>query len=330
MKRRNARHQGRSFAAVFSIVALIAICAPLVAESPASEKTATGEGLPRLAETKILRTTFECELPRLALGVYDNRSGDDLRYEPNNPCEFKIGAQYGKLGAKVGLFSVKADSARSVGTTSFDFHGFYYFERFGADLYAQWYRGFYLAGTSQDCPDFELTTLTANGYMKLAGTCGIDALKTPIVDGGPVDLLAYAFASVSRRTIDAGGRLVPENQSANFQTLGKTETFSAVIPSLSAGTLLSLHCGNFYFTPGLSIGFGYPVVETPRDVRVINSIKINLKARAGYEGKKWIAGIEVSNDSDSIELGEHDAIQFHSVVANIFVGRKFEIQKKKK
>lgn len=305
---------------IAAILIFISLCAPLSSETAENEKR---------DEIKILRTTFECELSRLELGVYGNDAGEPLRYEPNNPCQFKIGAQYGKLGAKVGVFSGKADDSLGVKTACLDFHGFYYYDRFGADLYAQWYRGFYLDGEETACPDFELTTLTASGYMKLAGTCGLGALTTPIVEGQPFDALAYAILSVSRRAIDSGGDIVPLSRAPDFQALAGAGKFAAVIPSLSAGALVSLHWGRFYCTPGLSVGAGYPFVETPRDARVINSIKINLKARAGYEGLKWIAGIEVSNDSDAIELKGGDAIQFHSVVANMFVGRKFRIGKKK-
>ena len=309
--------------ALAAVLALIGVCAAMGAETPQR-----GES-PGTEKIKILRTTFECELSRLVLNVYGADSGEALRYQPNNPCEFKIGAQYGKIGAKLGIFSTGADDDLAVRTTCFDFHGFYYYDRFGADLYAQWYRGFQLDGEDVARPDFELTTLTASGYLKIAGTCGLDALTTPIVEGGPIDMLAYAFLSVSRRAIDSGGDIVPQFRATDFPELGGAGKFAAVIPSLSAGTLLSFHWGKIYCTPGVSVGFGYPVVETPRDVRVSNSVKINLKARAGYEGRKWIGGIEVSNDADAIELKGSDAVQFNSVVVNLFVGRKFEIIKKK-
>ena len=308
-----------------ALCALAFFCAPVAADEPVAAGAPNVVSDASTQQTKTLRMTLEYELSRLALTANANDSGDDFRYGPNNPCVLKLGAQYGKLGGKIGLISGKADDKYDVKTTCFDVHGFTYFDRFGADLYAQWFRGFYLDDGDAVFPDFALTTVTVNGYCKIAGSCGMNALTTPIVEGKPVAALVYAFASVSRRTIDADGSLVPEGQAADFPDLSGVSAFTAVIPSLSAGTIVSAHWGRLYFTPGLSVGFGYPIVLAPADVRARYSVKINAKAQLGYEGTKYLAGLEVSNDSDAIELKGRDAIQFHSVIANLFVGRKFDI-----
>lgn len=316
-----------------ALCALAFFCAPVAAEEPDATgatnvvSQATADNTAQ-SQTKTLRMTLEYELSRLALTANSNDSGDDFRYGPNNPCVLKLGAQYGKLGGKLGLISGKADEKYDVKTTCFDVHGFTYFDRFGADLYAQWFRGFYLDDGDAVFPDFALTTVTVNGYWKIAGSCGLNALTTPIVEGKPVAALVYAFASVSRRTIDADGSLVPEGREADFPDLSGMSAFTAVIPSLSAGTIVSAHWGRLYFTPGLSVGFGYPFILAPADARALYSAKFNVKARLGYEGTKYLAGLEVSNDSDAIELKGRDAIQFHSVIANLFVGRKFGIPTK--
>lgn len=307
---------------------LAAVCALALGCNPLFAEAATGND-GKDPDGKILRITFKDELSQLTLGILDDTSDRKVCFKPNNPLVLKLGAQYGKLGGDLGVSTGQVDNHYDIHTRCLDLHGFLYKKRWGADAYFQQYKGFYLEdNTDEVYPGLEIDTATISGYLKIAGSSGLNAFKDPIVSKRPIAVLAYALASVSYRSIDSNDPLIPSGETGEFADLADVRKFSAIIPSLSAGTLLSMHVWHFYFNPGLSIGFGYPCEQSRSGTGPRYSIKMNIKARTGYEGKRYLAGIEVSDDSDSIMLRDKKSINFSSVIVNIYAGRKFILNRK--
>lgn len=309
--------------AIFAAVCALSLgCNPLFAEAATGSD---GKG----PDGKILRITLEDELSQLSLGILDETSDEKVCFKPNNPLVLKLGAQYGKLGGDLGVSTGQVDNHYDIHTRCLDFHGFLYKKRWGADAYFQQYKGFYLEdNTDEVYPGLEIDTATISGYLKIAGSSGLNAFKDPIVSQRPVVALAYALASVSYRSIDTSDPLIPAREMDKFADLADVREFSAIIPSLSAGALLSMHVWNFYFNPGLCVGFGYPCERSRSGTGPQYSMKMNIKARTGYEGKRYLAGIEVSDDSDSIMLLDKKSINFSSIIVNFYAGRKFILNKK--
>ena len=88
------------------------------------------------------------------MGYQDNLVGARLSYRPNNKLLLGVGANHGILGLNIGfnLPFVNQDDAKYGSTDYTDWTMRIFSPRFNANIYLQYYKGFYLSNTSDMIP----------------------------------------------------------------------------------------------------------------------------------------------------------------------------------
>lgn len=315
------------------------IAMPLYIAAQTAQAIPSAQALPAAPEPtgKLLRTTLECDVPRLMVTVTDDERGD-LDLIPNNAAVLKAGAKYGKLGCRVGIWQTDPDETKAVITQCADIQAFCYSEKWGLDVYLQRYDGFYASRDGVDgespFPSMDMRTATLNAYAKLGGSRTIRAFEDAITSDKGASILTYALASVSYRTVASPNAIpspgtgtspdaaAPQN-AVTGDIIDALDDFGVVIPSVSAGFLAPLHAGPFFLNFGLSAGFGYPVAIRDTTVDEKWTVKVNAKVRTGFEGKRFFAGLLIVNDADAVRVDGGRSLQFQSATANLYAGWKF-------
>ena len=295
------------------VILFTGLCGPVRADANSDSK-------------RKISVTFMGTLPALGFGIRNDVQ--DIDYSTNNSVIPKLGLQYGDFGFSYGKNTGRLDETIELSTSSQDFQGFFYYEKFGVDFYYQDYKGYFVdrlpIESDSYFPKMRVTTYTANYYYKIGGSNKISAMITPIPSKAWFSTLYYLLTSLSDRSITSPGNIILEQDRADFPSIDEFDYFHVINATISVGAYFPVHLGGFYVNPGISVGFGKPLTQFSSDVDVSFSGKVNLKASMGYAGEKFRFGMEVTNDSDAFELSGPETLQFHSIIVNmIFISYTF-------
>ena len=274
-----------------------------------------------------VRVSVQGEGTQLALSFLDNNSPKTLDFVPNNPVMIKVGVQYKDLGASYGSGVGSQDRRYHVSSTCRDLQLFYYSGRFGGDLYYQSYKGYYVdasPGLPEGLyPGLRTRTYTGNLYFKIGGSADLSAFNATLTPDKSSKYLLFAVASLSDRSVFSDKPLVPPAYRRTFPDFIPLKRFHAVNPSLSAGFLAPVSWGRVYLNSSLSAGLGFPLLRTNISLKQSYSVKVNLKIKTGYEGKRFSYGLVATGDGDAIAMANDQTVLFTSMGANVFMAVKF-------
>lgn len=279
------------------------------------------------ADSTHASVSFEFELPVLALSIYDNSNDNDVEFSPNNSMMLRIAAQYNNFGAAFGFGTGPIDTEVHVSTSCRDLQLFYYGRRLGGDFYYQTYQGYYVdtlpIRPENLYPGMSMRTLTGNVYFKIRGSADLPAFNAHLSSEKKFTWLMFGIASLSDRSISSDKSLIPDSSRADFPELDSLTRFHAVNPTLSVGWLFPISWTRVYCNPSISVGFGYPFIYSNIALKRDFSVKVNLKLKTGYEGPRYIVGMDVVNDSDAFDFSGDKTLQFHSIIVNLYTAYKF-------
>ncbi len=274
-----------------------------------------------------VRVSVQGEGTQLAFSFLDNNSPKTLDFIPNNPVMIRVGVQYKDLGASYGSGAGSQDKRYQVSSTCRDLQLFYYTARFGGDLYYQAYKGYYVdaaPGLPEGLyPGLKTRTYTGNLYYKIGGSADLSAFNAALTPEKRSKYLLFAIASLSDRSISSDKPLVPPAYRRTFPDLIPLKRFHAVNPSLSAGLLAPVSWGRVYLNSSLSAGLGLPLLQTNIGLKPSYSVKVNLKIKTGYEGRRFSYGLVATGDGDAIVMANDQTVLFTSMGANVFMAVKF-------
>ena len=274
-----------------------------------------------------VKVSVQGEGTQLAFSFLDNNSPKTLDFIPNNPVMIRVGVQYKDLGASYGSGAGRQDKRYHVSSACRDLQLFYYAGRFGGDLYYQAYKGYYVdaaPGLPEGLyPGLKTRTYTGNLYYKIGGSADLSAFNATLTPDKSSRYLLFAIASLSDRSVSSDKTLVPPAYRRTFPDFIPLRRFRAVNPSLSAGFLAPVSWGRIYLNSSLSAGLGFPLLHTNISLKQSYSVKVNLKIKTGYEGRRFSYGLIATGDGDAIEMANDQAVLFTSLGANVFMAVKF-------
>lgn len=170
------------------------------------------------SDTLTFEITGQLEFPTLGLSIRNDNF--EVDYETNNGGIGKVGIKYKNVDFKLGFGSSSMDTAYDISTKYFDFQGFFYFNRFGTDVYFQKFEGYYSERPDENrilyYPEMRLLTMTVNEYFKIGGDNNISSFTNPISTVKNISHLFFTLGSLSYRGINSSIPLIPNQDTANL------------------------------------------------------------------------------------------------------------------
>lgn len=239
-----------------------------------------------------------------------------LDYEPNIPGLTRFGLSAYGLGASISLHSPREELDRDKGESDFfDFQVGYHNTKWGADLYVQNYKGFYLKNSSDVggtstyhlFPDLEFNHYGIMGrYALYNNGFSISGLLNQSDEIKKTAGSYFLVGGVRQYTLDTESSMIPT-------PLQGTNTEMDNLRKLSVNTLnLGFGAGKYWvsasqFFVGLvfdvSGTYGlYKFKLTNDDYTTdYSTLSYSVKIGAGYAGKKWRSGISAYSDATTLQ-----------------------------
>ncbi len=239
--------------------------------------------------------------------VDDKQVGDDIEYDANTTMDIGIAGSYKSFGGSFSLTSQSLEDEKKFGKSESRDYQFYFFtDHFGADLYYQKYKGYYLANptvfgyaegdTETLRSDLMARNIGANFYYSLWDDYSLAASfkqmeKSNKSAGSPLISL-----SLNEFSINGDYSLIPLPVQGEFGEF--SDYRGGKYRSISAGGgygYLKVFSNGIYLGGALMVGFGFMhaledlgSVETRTGTIAIN---INMKMSAGYNGDNFYCGL---------------------------------------
>jgi len=266
---------------------------------------------------------------------------EPLLYEQNANSKFGIGADYKWMGFFVSVADVQSElSPETYGSTDyFDFQFHIYTKKWGFDLYAQDFQGYYLSNTQEvlgtECceirEDIRSKFYGANVFYvfnpeKLSYVAAGNLTAQQISSGGSWSL----YAGYGYQNFNTGSTLAPASLSTDYGVLGNIEggAFQTFVVGGGYG-YTGVIAGPFFFHISAQLGLGpqYQKFSTA-DFGNYDQLKSAGKATGrfalGWSGEQNFGAVQITADNTSFQLGE-ELISFNSVLAFTSFGWRFDI-----
>lgn len=280
---------------------MVSFC--LIAEASASEKISPYFGIGSDA------FTFNIE-------SFTNTQ-ENLEYEPNIPGLTRFGLSAYGLGASLSTRSPSKDLDQDKGESQFfDFQINYHTTRWGADLYVQNYKGFYLRNSSEvggTAKYYLFPDLKFNHYGLMGryafdndGDFSIGALLNQSDDITRTSGSYFFIGGFRQYTLDTENSLIPTPlQGVNLEM--------DALRKLAVNTLnLGVGAGKYWVSSSqffigavldLSGTYGlYNYTLTNNDFATdYTTLSYSLKFGTGYAGKKWRSGLSAYFDTTTLQ-----------------------------
>lgn len=247
-----------------------------------------------------------------------------LDYQANNAQTLGFSVKYQRYGISLSpsLWGTSNYKPMHPDTKFFDAKGFYYGENWGADLYYQYFRGFFAParGTqTYDNPGLNLSSFTLNVYRPLTKGSQIYNMTEGLSHNG-IHWNFYYLLGGSYHDMETGITLLPglsDSSLKNMIDLRQAKTYDAFG---ALGVSLNTYLGGFFFDPGLFPGWGmqYRSVNTNMD-RYGGTIKLSLIFNIGYQGDSFELGIKAQDDGNTLGTGTNSRIGYQSIILKLYL-----------
>lgn len=256
-----------------------------------------------------LRVFSRAPLQNIILSRYvnDSQVGDDIEYDANTTMDMGIGASYKSLGGSFSLSSESLEDENKYGKSeSRDYQFYFYTDHFGADLYYQEYKGYYLSNPSRfgyvegDAttlrPDLKVKNIGTNIYYSFSDDYSLSASFKQMEKTYKSAGSWMISLSLNDFIIKGDYSLIPQPAQSQFGNFSdyRGGNYRSISVGGGYGYLLVL-CDSIYLGGVLMVGFGYMNAqedlgnsETSANLMAIN---VNLKFSAGYNGETFFCGL---------------------------------------
>jgi len=272
------------------------------------------------AEPKGVDVNLFMQLSRPAVSVKTPAYGW-LDYGTNNEVTpgFEVHYQRYGLSMSPSLWGTSRELALHPPTKFFDAKGFYYGKNWGFDLYYQYFRGFYVMRDTQsfDNSGLNLGMFTFNVYRPLTKGSRVYNMTDGISKNG-IKWNFYYLLGGAYHNMETHVTLLPglnDSDGMSLIDLRHAKTYD-VFGAL--GVMLNTCFHGFYVDAGVFGGYGpqYRVVNTKLD-RYDVTIKVGLRADAGYRNNRFGVGMDVQDDGNTLEFDERRRIGYQSVLVRM-------------
>lgn len=239
----------------------------------------------------------------LNLSIADGTQNEEtIDYNANTPLALGGAVYYNDFGisAFIGLFNNENDS--DYGKTEYtDFQFFYFFKKFGSELYFQKYQGYYLdnpesygykAGDSNSKrPDINAKNIGINAYYIFSDDYSFKAFMNQTERQRKWDWTFLMMGSYNYLKVNSNYDMIPDSEKIKYGDNASYCGGRYSIISVAPGVGITAPFSDFYISTAIFFGFG----KSFRESAVFT--KVNTKIAAGYNGDNLFTGMTCSLDS---------------------------------
>lgn len=256
-----------------------------------------------------LRVFAKTPIQSIIFGRYvnNNQIGEDIKYEANTTMDTGIEASYQSFGASITLSSESLMDEKKFGKSeSRDYQFYFYTDHFGADLYYQKYKGYFLSepetfGYKEGDPltlrpDIFVKNIGTNIYYSFSDDYSLSASFKQMEKSYKSAGSWLVSLSINEFEIKGDSSLIPLPVQSQFGDF--SDYRGGKYRSISAGGgygYLHVFTNDFYLGGALMVGIGYMYMKEDLGSTDISSnttaINVNLKISAGYNGETFYCGL---------------------------------------
>jgi hypothetical protein len=252
-----------------------------------------------------------------------NSKYGELLYETNEEIRPGFELRYKQFGFTLSppFFGRSQALIEHPPTTFFDYSTYYYGDKWGGEMYAQYFKGFF--GTDNhdsvlNNPTLSLYSINFNIYRTVNSGSRVYRMMDGIEENGIKWNFYYLFGAAWQNILTQQPLFesIDPTDSSRLDDIKRLKMLDA---SAGVGATINTYLFGFYVDPTLFIGFGPQYRTTNANIdKFGQTIKVNLKFNCGFHSKWFDTGLSAQNDLNSMELDDEN-IEFHSTIVKMFL-----------
>ena len=296
-----------------------------------------------VSETPDFQAILSFSMPNLRLGIQhytEDSQSDEIRYEPNVKMSWGVDLSYLGYGLSYAMELHQAEKDEDkYGKTSYrDIQIYHYSSRWGADVYFQRYKGYYLhnpeaygriEGDSVSLrPDMKMYSAGCNLYYSFDENFSLNNAMKYVFTGNGGRSSFLMMVSPNYFMVDSESSLIPDSEEADYGDdagFRKGEYYSL---SLSPGYAYTNKFSNdLFFTFIVFGGIGgmskQSVTDDGESKNFAMCIKANVKFGFGYDSTNFFCGVTGLGDGTSTRDPLADSstgVMSYVIKAEVFAG----------
>ncbi len=234
------------------------------------------------------------------------QNGKAIDYNANTPLALGGAIYYKSFGISAfkGLF--KNEDESDYGKTKYsDFQFFYFFRKFGSELYFQKYQGYYLnnpesygyktGDSNSKRTDINAKNIGINAYYIFSDDYSFKAFMNQTERQKKWDWTFLIMGSYNYLKVNSSYSMIPDSEKIKYGDNADYRGGIYNIISAAPGFGITAPVSDFYISTAIFFGFGKSLRES------VVFTKFNSKIAAGYNGDNLFTGMTFSLDSLATE-----------------------------